>query len=206
MSTENPMRIAKTIAALTATILMLAACANQKEPAEKAVAQVESALAEFRADAEQYAAEELKGVDESVTRLKNNLANKDYKAVVMAAPGVSSDVSSLKETVATKKADMEAIQVAAQAEWTDLSSKVPQMVEAIQTKVDTLTKSRRLPKDIDKAGFETLKTDFETLKTQWSEASSEFASGMAAEAVRKARTAKSKGEEIQDKLGIAPNA
>ena len=62
------MRIAKTFVALTAITLMLAACANQKEPAEKAVAQVESSLAEFRADAEKYAAEELKGVDESVTQ------------------------------------------------------------------------------------------------------------------------------------------
>ena len=67
--------------------VMLAACANQKEPAENAVAQIEASLAQFKADAEQYAADELKGVEESIGNLKNELANKNYKAVVMQTPG-----------------------------------------------------------------------------------------------------------------------
>jgi len=194
------MRIAKMLVALAATTLMLAACASQKEPAEKAVAQVESSLAEFRADAEKYAADELKAVDTSVTKLRNNLAGKDYSSVVRSATAVASEVKSLKQTVATRKADMEATMAAAQAEWTDLSAKVPQMVEAIQTRVDTLSKSRKLPKNLDKAGFETVKTDLETMKTEWTEAGSQFASGMAADAVRKARAAKAKGDELLAKL------
>jgi hypothetical protein len=47
-----------------------------------------------------------------------------------------------------------------------------------------------------------VKTDFETLKTEWTEAGSQFASGMAADAVRKARSAKARGEEILVKLGM----
>jgi chromosome segregation ATPase len=196
------MRIPKSFVAFAVVTLMLAACASQKEPAEKAVAQVESSLAEFRADAEKYAAEELKAVETSVGKLKSNLASKDYKAVVMAAPAVASSVNSLKQTVATKKADMEATMAAAQSEWADLSSKVPQMVEALQSRVDTLSKSRKLPKDLDKAGFDSVKAEFETMKTEWTEAGSEFASGMAADAVRKARAAKAKGDELLAKLGM----
>lgn len=196
------MRIAKTLVALAATALVLAACANQKEPAEKAMAQVESSLAEFRAEAEKYAAEELKGVEESVAKLKKNLTGKDYQAVVLGAPSVASAVKSLKDTVATKKSDMEAILAAAQAEWTDISAKMPQMVEALQSRIDTLSKSRKLPADLDKATFDSVKTDFEALKTEWTEASSEFASGMSADAVRKARNAKTKGEVILAKLGM----
>ena len=153
------MRVAKMLVALAVTTLMLAACTSQKEPAEKAVAQVESSLAEIRADAEKFAAEELKGVEKSVTKLKNHLAGKDYTSVVKSARAVASSVTSLKQTVAARKADEEATMAAAQAEWTDLSAKVPQMVEAIQTRVDTLSKSRRLPKNLDKAGFEAVKTD-----------------------------------------------
>src|SRR5215216_2740186 len=129
------MRIAKMLVALAASTLLLAACANQKEPAEKAVAQVESALAEIRADAEKYAAEDLKPVDESVTKLKKNLASKDYSGVVMGAPSVASSVRALKETVATKKADAEATLAAAQAEWSELNTSVPQMIEAIQSRI-----------------------------------------------------------------------
>jgi len=196
------MRIAKKFVAFTAFALVLAACANQKEPAEKAVAQVESSLAEFRADAEKYAAEELKSVDESVTRLKNNLAKKDYSAVVTGAPSVQSAVTSLKDTVAKAKIDAEAVMAAAQAEWTDLSTSVPQLVETIQSRVDTLAKSRKLPKNVDKATFETIKTDFETVKADWSAAASDFAAGAAADAVRKARAARAKAEEIHAKLGM----
>ena len=134
------MRIAKMFVAFSAVALVLAACANQKEPAEKAVAQIESALAEFRADAEKYAAEELKGVDDSIGKLKSGLANKDYKAVVTASPSVASAVTSLKDTVAKAKIDAEAVMAAAQAEWGELSASVPQLVEAIQTRVDTLSK------------------------------------------------------------------
>jgi hypothetical protein len=147
------MRIAKTMMALAAATLMLVGCASQKEPAEKAVAQVESSLAEFRADAEKYAADDLKAVETSVAKLKNNLVSKDYQAVVLGAPSVASEVNALKETVVTKKADAEAVMAAAQTEWAELSAKMPQMVESIQTKVDALTKTKKLPKDLDKAGF-----------------------------------------------------
>ena len=84
------MRIAKVFVALTAAALALAGCANHKDPAEKAIAQIESSLAEVRPDAEKYAPEDLKGLDESV--------------------------ATLKETIAKAKADSEAILAAAQAE------------------------------------------------------------------------------------------
>jgi hypothetical protein len=108
--------------------------------------------------------------------------------------------------VAAKKADADAMMAAAQAEWTDLSAKVPQMVEAIQSRVDTLGKSRKLPANVDKATWETVKTDFETMKTEWTDAAAQFASGQGDAAVRKAREVKAKGDQILAKLGMTPNA
>ena len=196
------MRIAKIFVACAASVLMLAGCANRKEPAEKAVAQIEASLAEIRDDAAKFAPEELKSLDTSVATLKKGLANKDYNDVVMGAPSVASAVTSLKDTVAKAKIDAEAVMAAAQAEWGELSASVPQLVEAIQSRVDTLSKSRKLPKNVDKATFETIKTDFETVKADWTAAASEFASGAAGEAVRKARAARAKAEEIHAKLGM----
>ena len=196
------MRIAKMFVALTATALALAACANHKEPAEKAIAQVESALAEIRADAEKYAPEDLKGLDESIATLKRGFGNKRYSEVLTAQPSVASAVTALKETIAKAKADSEEILAAAQAEWTELNASVPPLVDAIQGRVDTLTKSRKLPKDVDKATFETIKTDFETVKTDWASANREFTAGAAADAVRMGRAARAKAEEIQAKLGM----
>jgi DNA repair exonuclease SbcCD ATPase subunit len=193
------MRTTNILAALLA--VALTACANQKEPAEKAVAQVEASLTQFRTDAEQYAADELKGVDESIARLKEELGNKNYKAVVIQTPTVASTVSALKDTVARKKAEAEEMMAAAQAEWTELSASVPDLVNKLQARVDSLNKSRRTPKGLDKAQFEAAKQDFENLKSSWAEAGAEFGSGMAADAVRRARAAKAKGEELMQKFG-----
>jgi hypothetical protein len=193
------MRTSKMVVAVAA--VMLAACTNQKEPAERAVAQVEASLAQFKADAEKYAAEDLRGVEESIDRLKGELANQNYKAVVMQTPSVASTVAALEDTVARKRAEAEEMFAAAQAEWTELSATVPDMVVKLQARVDTFTRSRRLPKGMDKASFETAKTEFEALKSSWAEAGAEFGSGMAADAVRRARAAKAKGEELMQKLG-----
>lgn len=193
------MRTSKMVAAVA--LVLLAACANQKEPAERAVAQVEASLAQFKADAEKYAAEDLRGVEESISRLKSELTNSNYKAVLMQTPSVASTVAALEDTVARKKAEAEEMLAAAQAEWTELSATVPDMVTKLQVKIDSFTRSRKLPKGMDKASFETAKTEFEALKSSWAEAGAEFGSGMAADAVRRARAAKAKGEELMQKLG-----
>jgi len=194
------MRSAKMFVLPAILALVLAACASQKEPAEQAVAKADSALAEFRADAEKYAADELKDVDSAVGNLKNNLARKDYGAVVMGAPSVSASIATLKETVNQRKADAEQMMAAAQTEWTDLSANVPKAVESLQARVDQLAKSKKFPKGMDKAGFDAAKTDFENIKNSWTQASAEFAEGKMAEAVRKARVIKAQAEELATKL------
>jgi len=194
------MRSAKLFAMVAAASLALAACANQKEPAEQAFAKVESALAEFHADAEKYASEELKDVDADVANMKKNLANQDYGAVVMSAPSVSSSISKLKETVAQRKADAEQMLAAAKTEWDGISATLPKAVETLQARVDQLVKTKKMPKGMDKAAFDAAKADFETLKTSWTQAASDFAAGNVAEAVRKARGLKAQADDLATKL------
>jgi chromosome segregation ATPase len=195
------MRMPAIIIMLAAATLM-SACTSQKDPAEKAVAKIQASLEELRDDGQVYAADQLLATQTSVDRLKANLAKQDYGAVVVGAPSVSAEVSALKETITEAKADAEATVAAAQAEWTDLSAKVPTLVEKLQARVDQLAKTHKYPKGMDKAAFDAAKTGFEELKTEWSEASSEFASGQAASAVRKARSAKSKAEELVTQLEV----
>ena len=187
---------------ITLAAAILAACTSQKDPAEKAVAKIQASLDEIRNDAQVYAADQLLAAETSMDRLKANLAKQDYSAVVVGAPSVSSEVSALKERVTEAKADAEATHAAAQAEWSDLSAKVPTLVEKLQARVDQLSKTRKYPKGMDKAAFESAKEGFEALKAEWTEASGEYASGEAAGAVRKARSAKSKAEELVTLLEV----
>src|SRR4051812_35581200 len=102
------MRIARITLPLVAAMLFIAGCASQKEPAEQAVSKVEAALAEVRADAEKYAADDLKSVDDQVNSLKKKIADQDYGAALIAAPSVSSAVAQLKSKAEQAKADAEA--------------------------------------------------------------------------------------------------
>ncbi len=195
------MRIPGKLVALVA-VALFAACTSQKEPAANAVAQLEASLNEIRTDAQQYSAEQLQSVEASVNRLKENLAKQDYGAVLQAAPAVRSDVESLKTATATAKAHAEEMVAEAQSEWNELTASVPPMVEKLQARVDQISKSRKYPKGMDKAGFEAAKSGFETLKTEWTEAGAEFASGQAANAVRKGRGAKAKAEGLINQLEV----
>jgi len=182
--------------------IFMAACTNEKEPAENAVAKTEATLNSIRPDAQQYAPEQLQSVEASVNRMKEDLAKKDYSAVVRAVPSVNSDLETLKTATETAKSDAEAMLAAAQSEWNELNTSVPPMVEKLQARVDQLTKSRKYPKGMDKAAFEAAKTSFESVKAEWTEAGAEYASGQAANAVRKARGTKAKAEELMTQLEV----
>lgn len=146
------MRLAPLFLALTAATLVLGGCANQKEPAEHALAKAEA---------------------------------------------------SLREAIASRKSAMDAAMAAARTEWADLCTSVPQMVDAIHSRVGTLTQSRRLPKNLTQSTLDAAKSSLDNLKATWSEASAEFASGNATAAVEKAKAAKAKGEEVLQQLGMS---
>ncbi|HEU4591830.1 MAG TPA: hypothetical protein VFS13_13065 [Steroidobacteraceae bacterium] len=191
---------------LTSGFLLAAAwvagCASQKEPAEKALAQIEASLAEIRGDAARYAADELQAVDASLGTLKEKLAKGDYKAVLAEAPQLQSALGSLKDTVANKKAEAQAAMAAAREQWNSLSTDVPKMVAAIQSRVDVLGQSRKLPNNVSQSAFDSAKSGLDAMKSSWAEATAAYSSGDAVGAVDKANAARQKGTEVLQQLGM----
>ena len=185
-----------------AVALLAVGCANQKEPAEKALAQIDSSVAAVRDDAARYAADELQSVEASLSSLKEKLGKGEYKAVLAEAPKVDAAVNSLKETVATRKAEAGAALAAATTEWNALSADVPKMVDAIQSRVDILSKSSKLPKNVSQDAFNAAKSGLESMKATWGEASAAFAAGDATTAVAKANSVKQQGNEVLQQLGM----
>ena len=76
------------------------------------------------------------------------------------------------------------------------------MVEAIQSRVNILSKSRRLPAGISKDKFESAKTDLSSITQTWTEASNAFNSGNLMDAVTKAKNVKDKAVEIMNAIGM----
>jgi hypothetical protein len=188
--------------ALVAALLLATGCANKQEPATKAVADAEAALATFRDEAGQFAASELQAVETSIADMKARLAKQDYDAVVEGAPALSQQIETLRTTTAERRAERAQANEAAKATWATMSSDVPKMVQAIQSRVDVLSKSKRLPKNLDKAKFEAVRADFEQMKSTWSEATAAAASGNTVEAVSRGEAAQSKGTDVMLALGM----
>jgi len=188
--------------AFAAMALILAGCAGQKEPATKAVEEVQTSLSALRPDAERYAPEELSQADAALASLNDSLAQKDYEAVLAAAPAVAGQVSALQQTITTKRSEMEAAVAAAKEQWTALSADVPQMLSAIQSRVDMLGKSRSLPRNVSRADFQSAKEGLEFIKETWTDADEAFAAGNALDAVNKGQAAKDKGDEVLALLGM----
>src|SRR6059058_2552611 len=113
---------------LALAAVLVVGCANQKGPAEQAVAGAEAALAAVRDDAQKYVPDQLQALDGQLAALKDSLAKGDYKAVVTGAPTLNSQISSLKDAAEAKKADAEAALAKAKDAWGPLSTEVPGMV------------------------------------------------------------------------------
>ncbi len=187
---------------LVLAAFLLAACASQKGPAEKAVTDIEASLAPIRDDAAKYASTELQQVEDGLASLKDNLSKQDYKAVVAAAPAVSAQLSALQQTVNTKRAEAQAAMAAASDQWKTLSAEVPDMVSAIQSRVDILDKSKRLPKNVSRDAFQAAKDGLDFMKSTWAEATAAFGAGDPVNAVSKAQAVKDRGTEVLAQLGM----
>ncbi len=186
-----------------AMAMIIVGCAGQKEPATKALAEAEAAIASVRDDASRYAPEDLRGIEATHAALKANLANGDYKAVLAGAPQLMSAVDSLKTSVAARKAEAEAAAAAASGEWNALAEDVPKMVQAIQSRVDTLGASRKLPRNVSQGSFDQAKSGLDMMKTTWAEASSDYSAGDPVNAVAKAKRVQEKGAEVLKLLGMS---
>ncbi len=84
--------------------------------------------------------------------------------------------------------------------WETASAGVPQMAEAIKSRLDMLQKSRKPPAGLDSATIETAKAGLVDLNQSWTAASEALKSGNLTDAAGKARVAKTKAVEIMTAL------
>ncbi len=189
------------LAALAAALV--SGCANQKAPAEQAVATAGTALAAVRDDAQKYVPDQLQSVEDQLHSLKDSFAKGDYRSVLTSAPTLTASIRSLKEAAEAKKADAEAALAKAKDAWGPMSTEVPKMVDAIQGRLTAIEKSHRLPKGVTKDGVAAAKSGVDSLKSTWADAASASASGDFTTAMAKAQTVKDKAAQIMKSLGMS---
>jgi hypothetical protein len=182
--------------------MLVVGCANQKGPAEQAIASAETALAQVRDVAQKYVPDQLQAVDAQIASAKDAFAKGDYKGVLAAAPAITAAIGSLKDAAQAKDADAQAALSKAKDDWGSVSTDVPKMVDAIQSRVDILSKSHHLPANVSKDALAGAKSGLDSLKSMWSDASSAASSGDYTGAMSKAQAVKDKAADIMKSLGM----
>lgn len=184
--------------------LMLLACGGQKEPAEKAVAEAEAAISALREDAARFAPEQLKGLEDELAQLKDNLAKQNYPAVLKLARELTKSIGVTNETVAAEKANADVVAQQLTDRWNTLSTELPEMVETVTARVTSLAKTKKFPEGVDAASFENIKMAADTMAKDWQAALGAFANSNMQEAVDLAQAAQDKGTEVMNALGMTP--
>jgi len=183
--------------------VMLVGCANDKVPAQQAIAGAEAALASVRDAAQKYAPDTLQTVDAQLAQIKDMFAKGDYKSVMANIGSLNSAISSLKDTATAKQAEAEQAMAKAKDAWSGVSNDVPKMVAAIQSRVDILSKSGHLPKGVTKDALNSAKSGLDSMKSAWNDAMSAASGGDYSTAMSKAQAVKDQGAQIMQSLGMA---
>jgi hypothetical protein len=183
--------------------LLLVGCANQMEPAKKAIADIEAAITAAGPDAAQYVPDQLQAVTSQLADLKAKFDQKDYKGIIAAAPVLLTQAQGLAGAASSaKEAAMAAALAAMNAEWATLSGALPSAVAAIQSRVDILSKAKKLPSNLDATTFESVKTGLADAKSLWDQATAAQAAGNVEAAVTAARQVKEKADAALVALGM----
>jgi hypothetical protein len=183
---------------LSVMAIILAACAGQKEPAEKLIGDIQATVTAASAEAAKYIPEQLTAVQTQLSALKASFDKQDYAAVVSGGPAVLTTAQSLATAAAEKKD--EALKVL-NDKWTALAGSVPGYLTAIQNRIDFLAKkaNKKAAAGIDLDGAKSALGDAMSL---WSKAQAAFAAGNLDEAVKTAQDVKSKVEPLASSLKL----
>ena len=189
---------------LAMAAVLLAGCANQMEPAKKAIADIEAAVTAAGPDAAQFIPDQLQAVTSQIADLKAKFDQKDYKGVIAAAPALLTQAQGLAGAASSaKQAAQAAAAEAFNAEWAQLSADIPPQFAAVMSRANVLARSKKLPAGIDAATFEGVKTGLDEARVLWDQAAAAQASGNLEQAVTNARQVKEKLNAAMAGLGMS---
>jgi len=180
------------LTAILAGMMFFTACDNaQKAGADVALKGAQTAYAAIADQANEYVPDQSKDVQAAIQSAKDAFDKGDYAGAFEAAKGLPEKIKALAAAASAKKDELT-------AKWNAMSSSMPGLVSAVQTKVEALTKSHKLP-----AGAA---DSLASVKQTWTDASTAFTSGQIPDALAKASAAKTKLTELETSLGMKPAA
>jgi hypothetical protein len=190
------MRVVKTMLwTVMVSLALVAACASEKTPAEQAIKTAEAAIGEIRGEAAKWVPDQARALEASLASVKDKFAKGEYKAVLAEGPALTGRAREVAAAAAAKKADLTKT-------WEELSIGLPKMVDAVKSRVDILSKSKKLPANVSKEKFEAAKAGLAEATKGWEDATAAYKGGNVADAVARADAVKRKTAEALEALGM----
>ena len=179
-------------------LLVLAACAGQKDPAQKLIADIEATVAAAAPEAAKYVPDQLMVVQTQLAALKASFDKQDYLAVVTDGPSVLGAAAALATAAAEKKDQVLRV---LNDQWTGLAGSLPEYITAIRKRIEFLSQksSKKLAAGID---LDAAKAGIGDAASLWSKAQGAFAAGNLDEAVTTANQVKTKVEAVAAALKL----
>jgi hypothetical protein len=169
---------------------LIAACGGgDKGPAETALKAAEAAIDSAKGDASKYMPDQVRSLESALSSTREKLSKGDYKAVLSEAPALTSKAQEIASAAAAKKAELT-------KSWEGLSSGMPRVVEAIKSRVDILSQSKKLPAGMSAETLAQAKAGLSEITEQWTAATEASKGGNLMDAIAKASSVKVKAAEV----------
>ena len=123
------------------------------------------------------------------------MAKGDYKTALASAQAIQQKANDVLAKAKARKDELT-------KSWADMSDSVPKMMDAIKSRVDILSQSKKLPAGMDAAKLAAAKDGLASATATWGEAQEAAKAGKWTDALAKGGTVKSKAEEIMASLGM----
>jgi hypothetical protein len=193
-------------ALISLAALVIAGCANERQPAQKMINDIQATIHAASADAAKYAPDRLNDVQNKYDDLQAALAAQDYKGVLGRGPAVLTEAQGLAAAAAGHKAELTQ---QLDDQWNSVSGGVPEEASAIQSRIDLLSqkKNRKLAQgDVQGVDLDAAKSALENAISLWSKARGAFGNGNMDEAVSAAKDAKAELDTLAVSLKISSPA
>jgi hypothetical protein len=169
---------------------VLASCGSaDKTPAEAALKAAEEAVNVAKVEVAKYMPDQAKSLDAALSAAREKFNAGDYKAALAGAQEVTSRAKDAASAAAKKKEEFAKT-------WEGLSSGMPRVVDAIKSRVDILSQSKKLPAGMSSETLAQAKAGLNEITQQWAAATEASKGGNLMDAVAKASSVKVKAAEV----------
>jgi hypothetical protein len=182
-------------AALLLSVPGLVGCASDKGPAEAAIAAAEQAVGSTMAEASTYVPAQAKSLQVTLVAAKDKFAKGDYAAALGEAKSLTDRTKEIASIAAAKKAELTNT-------WESMSSGLPRVMDAIKSRVDILSNSKKLPSNMTADKLAAAKSGLGDMTEQWTAATAAFNGGNLPDAITKGTAVKTKAAEVLTTLGM----